>query len=184
MRELLGSVEVLEATLAEIADRDARGQLVLDELSRGPREQHLPSVAGGRNTSGLVNAEPDVAILADARLARVQPHPHLDLDPVGPGVRGEITLSIDCRCDSVLASLEGDEERVALGVDLPAVVCRERGSQDALMLGEHVAVDAAQLLQQLGRAFDVGEEKRDGSAGQLAHVADSLPHPRVTARAL
>ena len=99
-------------------------------------------------------------------------------------MRREITLCIDGRCDRILAALKGDEERVALGVDLPTVVCRERSSQDALMLGEHVAVAAAQLLQQLGRAFDVGEEKRDGSAGQLAHVADSLPHPRVTARAL
>ena len=99
-------------------------------------------MAGGRDTSGLVNAEPDVAILADARLACVQTHPHSDLDPVGPGVRREITLRIDCRCDRILASLEGDEEGVALGVDLPAVVCRERSSQDALMLGEHVAVDA------------------------------------------
>ena len=106
-----------------------------------------------------------------------RPMPHPDLDPVGPGVRREITLRIDCRCDRILASLERNEERVALGVDLATVVCRERSSQDALMLGEHVAVHATQLLQQLGRAFDVGEEKRDGAAGQLAHVADSLPHP-------
>ena len=85
LRELLGPVEVLEATLAKIADRNACGQLVLDELSRGPREQHLPSMAGGRNASSLVNAEPDVAILADTGLAGVQAHPHSTSTPSGQG---------------------------------------------------------------------------------------------------
>ena len=97
---------------------------------------------------------------------------------------GEVPLGIDRRRDSILASLERHEERVALGVDLAAVMCRESSSQDALMLVEHVAVDATQLLQQLCRAFDVGEEERDGSAGQLAHVAEACLTRRVAARAL
>ena len=83
LRELLGPVEVFEAPLAESPDRDARRQLVLDELSRRPREQHLSSVSGGCNTSGLVNSEPDVAILADSRLTCVQTHPHLTSIPSG-----------------------------------------------------------------------------------------------------
>ena len=46
-----GTVDVLEPTLAEVANRDARRQLVLDELPRRPREQHLAAVARRRRSA-------------------------------------------------------------------------------------------------------------------------------------
>jgi hypothetical protein len=60
---------------------------------------------------------------------------------------------------------EGDEERVALGVDLDAAVGRERGAQLAPVLGERLAVRVrAEAPEQACRALDVGEEER-GRAG-------------------
>ena len=46
-----------------------------------------------------------------------------------PGVRGEVALSVDRRRDCVLRAREGDEERVALRVDLVTAVGGERGSR-------------------------------------------------------
>jgi hypothetical protein len=39
------------------------------------------------------------------------------------------------------------------------------------MLAERVGVAVTELVQQLRRALDVGEEEGDGSAGKLAHRA-------------
>ena len=128
------------------------------------------------NPRSLVYSEPDIPIVADLWLTSVQAHAHAHLDPLGPRLRGEVPLGIDGRGDRVLPTPKGDKERVPLSVDLSTAVCRERRSKNALMLGEHTAVVRAQLLQQLCRAFDVGEEKRDGAAWQLSHVAQSLPH--------
>ena len=71
--------------------------------------------------------------------------------------------------DGVLGAREGDEEGVALCVDLVAAGLLEGAPQQALVLGEDLAVLVAQLLEQPRRAFDVGEEERDGSARKLSH---------------
>ena len=66
---------------------------------------------------------------------------------------------------------EGDEERVALCVDLDATVADERVAKHATVLGQHLGVAlGSELVQQLGRALDVGEEERDGARRELAHA--------------
>ena len=66
--------------------------LVLDELPRRRREQHLPAVACGPDARGLVDAHADVALLADPGLAGMKAHPHLDLYAFGPRVGLEVAL--------------------------------------------------------------------------------------------
>ena len=64
---------------------------------------------------------------------------------------------------------EGDEERVALRVDLDAAAGAEGGAQDAPVLGERVGVAlGAERVQELRRALDVGEEERHRPGGQCA----------------
>jgi hypothetical protein len=73
---------------------------------------------------------------------------------------------------AAIASLarEGDEERVTLGMDLATVVLIKRRAQQGLMLAKHLAVAAAQPLQQPRRTLDVAEQKRDGAARKLRHT--------------
>src|SRR5215203_5261013 len=67
-------------------------------------------------------------------------------------------------------SREGDEESVALRVDLDATVALDRLSQDAMVLAECLVVGlGAKLVQQVRRALDVREEEGDGAGGQRAH---------------
>ena len=94
----------------------------------------------------------------------MEAHPHAHRtggEPVTGRARGV------CRSCS---GREGDEERVALRVDLGAAVLRGRFANDPPVLGERVGVPrGAELVQQPRRAFDVGEEERDRSLGKRAH---------------
>ena len=174
MRQALRSLDVLQSSLAEVANRDPRRELVLDELPRCRREQHLPAVARGTNARGLVDTQADIALLADLGLARVQSHSDLDLGAFGPRMRVKVALRRHRGPDSVLPAGESDEERVALCVDLVTAVSRHGLADDALVLGKHFCVVRADLLEQLRRPFDVGEEEGDRPARKLGHRR-SLP---------
>ena len=62
--------------------------------------------------------QPDVLGRREKRLARVQSHPHTDLDVVSPRGLPECLLSGDGRSDSVGRRRECNEERISLGVNL------------------------------------------------------------------
>ena len=76
---------------------------------------------------------------------------------------GQVALGGDGSRDRVLRPPEGDEEGVPLRVNLPTPVRLEGRAQNPLVLGQHLPVVAGQLLEQLRRALDVGEEERDGA---------------------
>src|SRR5439155_12675762 len=111
----------------------------------------------------------DVALPSEGRLARVQAHAHPKVAPLRPLVASEAALSGQCGADCVLGPREGDKEGIALGVDLLTSSPREGLSEDALVLGQDIRVSAAQVLEQARRPFDVGEEKGDRPAGEIAH---------------
>jgi hypothetical protein len=54
-------------------------------------------------------------------------------------------------------------------------VLPERLSEDAALLGEHLAVALPKLPQQPGRAFDVREQEGDRSALELTRKASPTP---------
>ncbi len=164
-----GLVQVLQLVFAQIAECHIWQGVVPQQLARRLRHQHLPAVAGRADSRGAMDAEADVALFADGRLARVDPHAHQQLSVAGPRLTGELPLRRDGGRDRILRARERDEERVALRVDLTAAVGVERSSQDPLVLGKGVAVEVAELLEEPRRPFDVREEERDGPAGELGH---------------
>ena len=110
--DALRAGQVLQAVLAEIDDL----VLVHEQVACRVRQENLPAVAGGGDPSGAVHVHSDVALLRQQRLARVDAHPHADavllqksLRAAGSGRR-------------VARPAEGDEEGIALGVDLDAVM--------------------------------------------------------------
>jgi hypothetical protein len=62
----------------------------------------------------------------------------------------------------LLRTREGDEERVALVVDLRATVGAERLAEKAMAVGEDRCVVVPVESEELRRALDVGEEERGG----------------------
>ena len=94
----------------------------------------------------------------------MQAHPDPHLGAPRPFVLCERALSFDRCPHGVLRAREREEERVALRVDLAARRRLEGAAQEPPLVGQHLPVVVAELLQQARRALDVGEQERDGAA--------------------
>ena len=133
--------------LAEVVEGDAGVQLGDDELARGAGDEHLAAVRGRADARGAMDVDADVVVGADLGLPGVHAHAHAQIHALGPGVDRQRTLSGHRRGDGVGRAREGDEEGVALGVDLDAAMLLERPAQRAMVLFEDVAVPLAQACQ-------------------------------------
>ena len=159
--------EVLEAVLAEVADRHVRGQRRRDQRAGRLGDQDLAAVARGGDARGPVDLERRVVPARGwGRLARVEPHPDADLGVGRPRMRRERALRRDGRRRGRAGAGERHEERVALRLHLHAAVRREGCPQDRAVSLEEGLVGAAQARDQLGGALDVGEEERDRPRGE------------------
>jgi hypothetical protein len=67
------------------------------------------------------------------------------------------------RAKCIGGARERNEERVALRVHLDAVAAAELLAKDGPVRRGHIGVPVAEPLQELGRAFDVGEDEGDGA---------------------
>src|SRR6266852_372857 len=129
-------------------------------------------MSGGGDSCRVVHVKTDVLVANQGRLARVQTDSHADRAGLRPFVRREAPLGVGRRAACVERALEHAEERVAFGSQLGAFPALEGCPQDGVMVDLGLDVRIAQLLHELRRALDVGEEKRDGAAGQGCHDAD------------
>ncbi len=166
--EAFGLGQVLEAMLAEVGERRGRSEASSPTSSCSRAETEvLSAVRRAAMRAARWTSMSDVVAVHEQRLPDVQSHPDPDalvaLRPRMPRVSR--------RCASAAASIaasrgrEGVEEGIALGVDLAAAVRREAGPQQPTVRAEQVGVAVADLLQQLGRALDVGEDERDDTLG-------------------
>ena len=156
--DALGCGQVLEAVLAEVAQ-----PVRAEEGSRGGRDEHLSAVAARGDAGRPVDVDADVALLGDVGRAGVDAHAHADRTRAQSvqGLGGRVQRTRRCR--------EGDEERVALGINLDAAPGADRLAEDAAMFCERFRVRVRpELVQQLGRALDIGEEEGDGSGREIA----------------
>ena len=107
--------EILEPVLAEVADRG----VVLEKSPRRLGEDDLTAVGGGGDPGGAMDVHAHVSLVRLERLTGVDAHADTDR-PASSAVRDS-----RCRGHRVGRPRERDEEGVALGVDLDAVVSRE-----------------------------------------------------------
>ena len=146
--------------LAEIDDL----VLVREQVARRVRQENLPTVAGGGDPGRTVHVHSDVALVRQQRLARVDAHPH------GDAVLLKKSLRVAGRGRRVARTAEGDEEGVALGVDLDAVVRLPRLAQGrAVELQLSGVRRRPELAEQRRRTFDVREEKGDRARRARRH---------------
>ena len=147
--------------------------LVLKEGLCRLGDEDLPAVAGGTYARGPMHGEAGVAPVARDRLPRVQTHPHLDLHTLGPRVRQQGKLALDCGEKCLSRTRERDEEGVALRVDLVSAVSAEGRAKQPLMIGQHAAVAVAEVLDEPCGPFDVAEEEGDSAGGYLGHAREA-----------
>ena len=97
-----------------------------------------------------------VTLVGEYRLTGVHADPYSD----AAALKRLLRL---CRsCQRIGGTGEGNEERVALSVDLDTVMAGERLPQHDSMLGQRIGVRGAELMEKPRRTLDVGEQERDG----------------------
>ena len=124
------------------------------------------------NPCRAVHREPGVTTVAHDRLPGVETHPHLDLDAIGPVVGEEGLLTVD-RGQKCIACAAKATKNESPGVHLVAPMGDERSTEEASMISENRRIALAQLLDELCRTLDVGEEERDGTGRNLGHAAQA-----------
>ncbi len=134
----------------------------IDERLRRLREENLAAVADRRDARALVDVEPDVALLGQPGLAGVETHSRLD------GAACEGALAVTGSGDGVRGPREGDEEGIALGIDLDAVVLGDGRAKQPAVLVKRLCIVVTELVQELRRALDVGEEERNYTGREIA----------------
>ena len=64
--------------LAEIAQRELVGKIVVNELPRRLRDEHLAAVTCRSDAGASMDVHSDIAFVGSQRLARMDTHPHLN----------------------------------------------------------------------------------------------------------
>ena len=95
-----------------------------------------PPRASAQMREARTTSTTEVALVADGRLARVQPIRTRNSASSGHGSSSQRALRRDGRCDRLARAREDGEERVALAVDLPAAGRCERLAQEPVVRGE------------------------------------------------
>src|SRR5262249_57486706 len=110
---------------------------VLEHGRRRLRKQDLSAARGGHYARRAMDAETVIAVVGHAGLARVHSHSHSKLGSVRPGMFGERPLRLDRGESGVTRPTKGDEEGIALRIDLLSSVLFERGTNNPPILTHH-----------------------------------------------
>ena len=121
---------------------------------------------GRRDPRRPHDVHPEVALVADGGLARVEAHADAHLDAARPLVVAERALRVNGAAYGVARADEREEERVALRVDLGAAGRAEALADEPPVVACDLGVVVAELLQQACRALDVREGEGDRPGGE------------------
>ena len=169
--------EVLEPVLAEIAQSHAVDRVVPVQLAGLSRHEDLAARGDRRDACRPVDPDADVAVADLVSVAGIDPDADPDPGVVGPWFGRQRSLGGHGRGDALPRLAEDDEERVALGAELPAVGrgpgVADHGPVPFQESGVPVAPDGA--LERRG-ALDVREEERQRPARQRLRLGHG-PRP-------
>ena len=154
--------EVLESVLAQVAHEHA----VVEQCPGRFAEQHLAAVSRRHYARRPVHVASYVALVGDERRPGVKAHTHVD------GTGRQRFREHGRGRESTGRRREGEEEGVALRIDLDSVLGGACLPDDPTVLGERLGVGLrAELVQELRRALDVREEEGDGACRKIvAHA--------------
>ena len=119
-----------------------------------------------RDPSRAMHVHADVVVASQLAVAGVEPHADLDRHAVRPPGGCERALCVDGRAHRVGGRGEDGKEGVALGRHLLPVMSTARAPQDRVVRAKCLAEAGAELLDEAGRAFNIGEQEGDRSDRQ------------------
>src|SRR6478672_7173218 len=150
--------------LAEIAQRIAP-----NEIGGRSGKQHLPAVRAGGDPCRTVDVCPHVALLGRQRSTRMETHAH--------GER-QLPLGLARGFEGTGRGRKGEEEPIALRIDLDAAVPRESLTENPPMFAKHTRIPLrAKFPQQPRRALNVRKDERQRPRRKLRlHLTDSASY--------
>ena len=157
--EPLGTREVPEEVLAEVAQGRPGRELVHDQRGRGPREEDLSAVPRGHDASGAVDGRSVVVRPVAAAFTDVETHPHAQRPGLRPRRPSEGLLCAEAGGHAVARGLEDRHDAVSGGLHDLAACCADGLAQDAVVLGEGHAHRLRMALPEARAALHVGEEE-------------------------
>jgi hypothetical protein len=126
------------------------------------RDDDLAAARRGGDAGGAVDVRSDVALLGEERRSGVQAAANLDRagrERLGEGRGGG---------ERPRGGRKGEEEGVALRVDLHPALSSAGLADDPAVLGERLGVTLLpELVEEPRRALDVGEAEGDGAGGEV-----------------
>ena len=160
-------VQVLQPDLARIHQREPQPLpllLILDQVPRRLRDQHLPAPGRRADPRRPVHRQPRIPSPRRHRLPGMHPDPHPHPRPARPVPPGQRPLDLQRAQHRLPRAAERGEERVPLGVHLMPVMGGDRRPHQPPVPGQHLRIPLPQRLDQPGRPLDVGEHERDHPA--------------------
>ena len=140
---------------------------VADERPRDVGDEDLAALGLGGDTGGEIDRAAEVAVVLGDDVTGVDAHAHADR------MLGERTLDRAGAQHRLARAGEGEHERVALLLDLGAVMALEQVADERVVVAEEQACPLlTQTLQHLRRALDVREDDRHRAGGPGARVDD------------
>jgi hypothetical protein len=100
-----------------------------NEITRGLREQDLPTVSGTHDASRVMHVHPNIAICSQPWFTCMQTNAHPHRDTVRPGMRCQDSLYGCGSRNPIAGTRKGHEKRVSLGINLETVVLLEHAAQ-------------------------------------------------------
>src|SRR5215467_13625718 len=121
---------------------------MLDQVTRGLREQHLPSVASAHDACGMMHIHTGVALGGKRWFAGVETHPDTHDHSFGPDMGGEGTLCCHCTRDGIAGTSKRHEEGISLGIHDVTVPPPKCCAEELAVLFQELGVALAQPLKQ------------------------------------
>jgi hypothetical protein len=156
--------QVLQPVRAEVAQIGVAG-----ERSRRGGDEDLAAVPACGDARRAVDVSADIALVGEQRRSRMDAHPDAN------GTGGELFTRGRRGRQRAWCRWEGDEEGVALRVDLDPALRGDRVADHAPVLCQRLRVRlGAELVQQLRRALHVREEEAHRSPRKIRSHACSI----------
>jgi len=154
-------VEVAQAVLAQVDELD----LSVHERCGRLRAQDLAAVGDRHDPRRPINGGAEVVVVAQLRLARVQPHPHPHGRFGRPRFVADCALGGERGRDGRRSRAERGGQPVAHGREHPSALGGDRGGQELVVAGHRGAHRPLVSLPQPRRPLDVREQESHRARG-------------------
>ena len=125
---MAGTLQVLEAMLAHIAQAHATGQVMFYKVACCLGKEYVSSTRRAHNACRVMHIDAHVAFGDQRWFTGMQSHTYTHYRALGPGMIRQSALTSYSRRNSIRGTSEGDEEGISLRVNFIAIPLLERSA--------------------------------------------------------